>query len=106
MKYKYCPRCRKAYIRSYLEKENCMYCNGVCEVVDVKRNATYYFGYAMLVIGAAAVLVPRFIAVSDRAYFLYFGIALAIAGSVMVIVGSSKMAGAAAESCERELTEK
>lgn len=105
MKYKYCPRCRKAYIRSYFEKEGCMYCNADCEIIDVKRNATYYFGYAMLVLGAASVLVPRFVAVADRSYFMYFGIGLAVAGSVMVVIGSTKMAKAAAEAYEKGRSE-
>jgi len=105
VKYKYCPRCRKAYIRSYLEKENCIYCNADCEIVDVKRNALYYFGYSMLVIGAASALVPRFMVVSDRSYFLYFGIALAIAGSAMIVIGSSRMAKSAAEQFEKKQSE-
>ena len=35
MKYKYCQNCERAYIKSRLEKDNCIYCNEPCETVDV-----------------------------------------------------------------------
>jgi hypothetical protein len=101
VKYNYCPQCRKAYIRSHFERDSCMYCNSGCEVVDVKRNTLYYFGYAMLLIGAAGALVPRFAAVADRTPFLVFGAGLAVAGCVAVVMGTSRMAREAAESFEK-----
>ena len=96
MKYKYCQNCKKAYIRSRLEKDNCIYCNEPCETVDVKRNGIYYYGYAIMILGAGSVLVPRFAVVSDPAVYLVMGIVLAFVGTVFVIMGSIKMAKTAA----------
>ena len=96
MKYKYCQNCKKAYIRSRLEKNNCIYCGQPCETVDVKRNGIYYYGYAVMILGAGSVLVPRFTVVSDSTTYLVVGIVLAFVGSVFVMMGSTKMAKTAA----------
>ena len=97
MKYKYCQNCERAYIKSRLEKDNCIYCNEPCETVDVKRNGIYYYGYAVMILGAASVLVPKFTAVSDPMSYLIVGIVLAFVGSVFIMMGSSKMAKTAME---------
>ncbi len=96
MRYKYCQSCEKAYVRSRLEKDNCIYCNEPCETVDVKRNGIYYYGYAVMILGAGSVLVPRFTVVSDPTTYLVVGIVLAFVGTVFVMMGSSKMAKTAA----------
>ena len=96
MRYKYCQNCEKAYVKSRLEKDNCIYCNEPCETVNVKRNGTYYYGYTLMVIGAGSVLVPRFTVVSDSATYFVVGIVLAFVGTVFVIMGSVKMAKTAA----------
>ena len=97
VKYKYCQSCEKAYIKSRLEKDNCIYCNEPCETVDVKRNGIYYYGYALMVLGAGSVLVPRFTVVSDPTTYLVVGIVLAFVGTMFIIMGSSKMAKTAIE---------
>ena len=97
MKYKYCPRCKKAYIRSRLEKDECIYCNGKCETVNVKRNGLYYLGYGIMIAGAACAFIPRVIAVSDEMPYWVLGLALAGAGAVIVMMGSMKMAQAAVD---------
>jgi len=97
VKYKYCQNCKKAYVRSRLEKDNCIYCNQPCETVDVKRNNWYYFGYAIMVIGAISALTPRIIEVSGQTFFIIIGLVLAFAGAAFVMMGSVNMANAAAE---------
>ena len=97
MKYQYCPSCKKAYVKSRLEKDNCIYCRERCHTVDVKRNGLYYFGYAIMILGAASALIPRFMEVSGGTFFIVMGIALAIAGAVFVMMGSTRMAKTAAE---------
>ena len=77
MKYKYCPSCKKAYVKSRLEKDTCMYCNGPATTVDVKRNRLYYFGYAIMILGATSAFIPRFTEVSGPTFFFVMGIALA-----------------------------
>jgi len=96
VKYKYCQSCEKAYIKSRMEKDNCIYCNEPCETVDVKRNGIYYYGYAVMIIGAGSVLVPRFTVVSDPSIYLVIGIVLAFVGAAFVMKGSNKMAKTAA----------
>lgn len=96
MKYKYCQNCDKAYIKSRLEKDNCIYCNKPCETVDVKRNGTYYYGYALMILGAGSVLVPKFTVVPDPNTYLVAGIVFAFVGTVFVMIGSVKMAKTAA----------
>ena len=96
MKYNYCPNCKKAYVKSRLEKDRCIYCNSYCETVDVKRNNLYYFGYSLMLLGAGSALIPRFIAVSGTIFFMIMGILLVIAGTAFVMMGSLGMAKAAA----------
>jgi hypothetical protein len=96
VRYKYCPKCKKAYVRSRLEGDGC-YCGADCETIDVKRNSLYYFGYGIMILGAASAFVPRFMVVADSSPFIYFGIALVIVGSIFVVVGSTKMAKTAVE---------
>ena len=102
MKYKYCQSCKKAYVRSRLEKDNCIYCNQTCETVDVKRNGLYYYGYAVMILGAGSVLVPRFAVVSGPDNYIVMGMVLAFVGVVFVMMGSVRMAkDAAAEAIEK-----
>ena len=106
MKYKYCQSCEKAYIKSRLEKDNCIYCNEHCETVDVKRNGVYYYGYAVMILGAGSVLVPRFTVVPDPSIYLVMGIVLAFVGAAFIMMGSSKMAKTAvSEAAEKIASE-
>ncbi|MDD4307697.1 MAG: hypothetical protein PHU53_02680 [Thermoplasmata archaeon] len=97
MKYKYCAKCQRSYIRSRLEGDRCIYCGTDCETIDVKRNGLYYFGYTLMLIGAASVLIPRFMTVTGPSLFVYTGIAVVVAGAVFVVMGSTKMAKTAEE---------
>ncbi len=96
MKYKYCPECRKAYIKSRLEKDKCIYCGKPCEVVEVRRNRQYYLGYGVIVLGAAVMLVIRFW-FYNLILLWTVGIITILAGGWLVMVGSNKMARKAAE---------
>lgn len=102
MKYNYCPTCKKAYVKSRLEKDNCIYCHEKCEIVDVKRNGLYYFGYAIMILGAVSAFIPRFMEVSGTTFFIVMGIALAFTGAVFIMMGSVKMAKTAAEAAKPE----
>ena len=102
MKYKYCQNCERAYIKSRIEKDNCIFCNEPCETIDVKRNGIYYYGYAVMILGAASVLVPRFTIVTDPTTYLVVGVVLAFVGAVFVMMGSTKMAKTAIEMAEAE----
>lgn len=98
MKYKYCPSCQKAYVKSRIERDECIYCGKVCEVVDVKRNRLYYVGYGVMMAGAGSVLYPRFDpSVSGPTFYIVMGIVLAFGGAVLVMMGSVGMAKSAAE---------
>ncbi|MCK5397609.1 MAG: hypothetical protein KAJ33_05110 [Thermoplasmata archaeon] len=97
MKYKYCPSCKKAYIRSRLEKDTCIYCHEQCQTVDVKRNKLFYFGYGIMILGATSVFIPRFMTVSETMIFTVMGVSLAFAGAAFIMMGSVKMAKSAAE---------
>jgi hypothetical protein len=97
VKYKYCQSCDKAYIRSRLEKDKCIFCNEPCETVDVKRNAVYYYGYTIMIVGAGSVLIPRLTYGYVPFNYLIVGIVLAFVGAVFVMMGSTKMARTAAE---------
>jgi len=102
MKYKYCQSCKKAYVKSRLEKDNCIYCNLPCETVDVKRSSLYYLGYSVMVIGAVSVLIPRFTVVSGPTFFIIMGMVLAFAGAVFVMMGSVRMAKTAVETLHKK----
>lgn len=102
MRYKYCAKCRKAYIKSRLEGDRCIYCSAKCETLDVKRNSMYYFGYALMLVGAVAVVVPRVLDTSGDSFFTFVGLALAIAGMVFVVMGSTRMAKTAVEMARAE----
>jgi hypothetical protein len=102
VKYKYCAKCNKAYIRSRLETDKCVYCGYDCDTIDVKRNGLYYFGYGIMILGAVSAFIPRYMAVTDSTFFIYFGIALVIAGSVFVVMGSTRMAKTALETALRK----
>jgi hypothetical protein len=97
VRYKYCAKCQKAYIRSRLETDNCVYCGHECETIDVKRNGLYFFGYGIMILGAASAFIPRFTEVSDASVFIYFGIGLAVVGSIFVVMGSTRMAKTAVD---------
>lgn len=99
MKYKYCPECKKAYLKSRLEKDKCIYCGKTCEIVDVKRSGRYYLGYALMVIGAVVMLIIR-LWLDNAPYLWIFGIVIVVAGVFLVMDASSKMAKKAAESVQ------
>ena len=96
MKYNCCPKCRKAYIKSRLEKDRCIYCGSTCKTIDVKRNGLYYLGYGIMLAGATAAFVPRFVLVSNGDVFFAAGMGMVIGGSVCVVMGSTQMARDAA----------
>ncbi len=96
VKYKYCPECGKAYLKSRLEKDKCIYCGKPCQVVDVKRNRQYYLGYGVIVLGAVVILVIRFW-FYNMILLWTVGIITILAGGMLVMVGSNKMARKAAE---------
>lgn len=102
MKYKYCQGCKKAYVRSRLEKDNCIYCNEPCETVDVKRNGLYWIGYSVMIIGAGGALYPRIVEVDGSTFYLTVGVVLAIGGAALVMMGSIRMAQAAANMASRK----
>ena len=77
-----------------------MYCGGQCETVEVGRTRMYYFGYTIMLIGAASAFIPRFQAVSTPIAFIIMGLALAVVGSVAVIAASIGMAREAAKNAE------
>ena len=97
MKYNYCPKCDKAYVKSRLEGDRCIYCSSVCETVDVRRNGLYYLGYGIMLGGAGAAVLPRFVETTGGNFFLALGVALVVAGSVFVVMGNSRMAVTARE---------
>ena len=97
MKYKYCPTCKKAYIKSRLEKDACIYCHEQCQTVDVKRNGLFYFGYGIMILGATCVFIPRFMTVSETTIFIVVGVSLAFTGAAFIMMGSVKMAKTATE---------
>ena len=92
VKYKYCQNCKKAYIKSHLEKDNCMYCNQPCEIVDVKRNGLYYAGNLVMIAGATVTLAPRLTTLPGSIFYLITGILILIAGIVLVMKGGVRMA--------------
>jgi uncharacterized protein (DUF983 family) len=102
VKYKYCAECRKAYVKSRLEGDKCIYCGNVCEVVDVKKSPLYYFGYIVLVLGAVVIFLMR--GLDTILLWLIFAFFLVL-GSMLVIKASSKMAKEAAAKVA-EATEK
>jgi hypothetical protein len=95
VKYNYCAKCDKAYVKSRLEKDSCIYCGSGCETVDVKRNGLYYIGYAIMLGGAASAMVPRIIEVQGTNLYIGLGIVLLVAGIVFIMKGGAKMAEAA-----------
>ena len=97
MRYKYCPECKKAYIKSSLEGDRCIYCNADCEVIDVRRNGLYYLGYGMTVAGAVCVAAPRLAEIENGTPLVILGLAVAVAGMALVVMGSLRMAKDAAE---------
>jgi hypothetical protein len=101
VKYKYCPGCKKAYLKSRLEKDKCIYCGKSCEVVEVKRNRQYYLGYGVMVLGAIIMLILR---VYDFNTILLWvvGIFFILSGGFLVIAASNKMAKSAVEIVKRD----
>lgn len=99
VKYKYCPECKKAYIKSRLEKDKCIYCGKPCEVVEVRRNHQYYLGYGVILLGAAVMLVIRFWFYNTILLWTV-GILTILAGGWLVLASSNKMARDAAERIE------
>ncbi len=106
MKYNYCAKCDKAYIKSRLEKDICIYCGSHCETVDIKRNGMYYLGYSIMLAGAASALIPRFVAVSGPELFLSAGIGLVVGGSVVTVMANGAMTNAAKQKALEQLEDK
>jgi multisubunit Na+/H+ antiporter MnhG subunit len=94
MKYKYCPSCDKTYVKSRLEGDKCVHCGKVCEVRVVKKNALYYIGYAILILGAIIVFLYR--EFNDALLWVIF-ILILVSGGTLIMVGSTKMARQATE---------
>ena len=103
MKYNYCPKCDRAYVKSRLEKDRCIYCGGVCETVDVKRSGLYYIGYAIALAGSICAVLPNNVAVPEPMLIMAMGVALLVVGIAIVFKGSIKMAKAAKEAANVEL---
>jgi uncharacterized protein (DUF983 family) len=103
VKYKYCPACKKAYVKSRLEMDKCIYCGEMCEVVEVKKTPLYYVGYLVLIIGAVVIFLLR--GLDTILLWLVFAFFL-ILGSILVIGASNKMAKEAAAMVSRERDEK
>jgi len=101
VKYKYCPECKKAYLKSRLEKEKCIYCGKPCEIVDIKRSGRYYMGYGIMVLGAVVMFVVRFW-FSDINYLWIWGIVFVVLGAILVMDASNKMAARAAETVRKK----
>ena len=102
MKYKYCPDCKKAYIKSRLEKEKCIYCGKPCRVIKVRRTGQYYLGYALMLAGAIAVLVLRIQEVSS--VFIWAALILfVVSGGILVVLAGDNMAKSAADLVEKEI---
>lgn len=101
MKYKYCPSCKKAYLKSRLEKDKCIYCGKECRIVDVKRTGLYYLGYAIIVLGAIVMLVLR-LNEFDTVLIWLIGILVIIIGGMTVMAASNNMAKNAAETVRKE----
>jgi hypothetical protein len=106
VKYNYCPKCDKAYVKSRLEKDRCIYCNSPAETVDVRRNGLYYLGYGIMLGGAASAMLPRLAAVSEPNLYIILGVALVIAGTAFVLMGGARMARAAKDVFLEERAEK
>jgi hypothetical protein len=96
VKYNYCPDCEKAYLKSRLEKDRCIYCGSACNTVDVKRSRLYYFGYGLMALAAVVIIVTRLW--FDDYFILWLGgIFLIIMGGAVVLDANGKMARRAAE---------
>ncbi len=104
MKYKYCSECKKAYLKSRLEKDKCIYCGNACEVVEVKRNRQYYLGYGVMVLGAVIMLILRLLNFNTVLLWV-IGIFFILLGGFLVIAASNKMAKSAAEIVKGDKTE-
>lgn len=104
MKYKYCPECKKAYLKSRLEKDKCIYCENACEVVEVKRNRQYYLGYGVMVLGAVIMLIMRLQNFNTLLLWVV-GIFFIILGGFLVISASNKMAKSAADIVKGDISE-
>jgi len=104
MKYKYCPDCKKAYIKSHLEKDKCIYCGKPCKVIVVKRTGQYYLGYALMLAGAVAVLLLRIENVSS--YLIWSALILfVVTGGIIVVIAGDNMAKNAVEEINDETVE-
>lgn len=95
MKYNYCPECDKAYLKSRLEKDRCIFCGKPCEAVDVKRSRRYYLGYGTMVLGAVVTLIIR-IWFYDVTLLWLAGIFFILVGGIIVLDANSRMAKSAA----------
>ncbi|MDO9536855.1 MAG: hypothetical protein Q7J68_00870 [Thermoplasmata archaeon] len=92
MRYNYCPRCNKAFVKSRVDQDNCIYCSGKAEPVNVKRSGLYFLGYGIMMAGAICVFLPRLMVLEGPTFYYVIGVSMAVAGSVLVIVASTRMA--------------
>ena len=104
MKYKYCPECKKAYLKSKLERDKCIYCGKRTEIVDVRRSKRYYQGYAIMLLGAALIVIIR-LWFSDFTLLWLAGIFFIIFGGWLVMDASGQMAKEAAEMVKKDRDE-
>lgn len=95
MKYKYCPECDTAYLKSRLERERCIICGKPTRVVEVKRCGRYYLGYATMVLGAAIMVITR-LWFTDDLLFWIGGIFVIIFGGAIILDANGRMAKQAA----------
>jgi len=91
VKYVYCDNCDKAYLKSRLEREKCIYCGKASEIVDVKRNRLYYAGYITMVLGAVLMVAIRFLFYNIWLLWIV-GLAFIISGGVLILKGNGEMA--------------
>jgi len=96
VKYNYCPECDKAYMKSRLEKDRCIFCGNACELVEIKRSGQYYIGYALMGLGAAVIVMAR-LWLNDDFLLWLGGILLVIMGAAVVLDANGKMSKKAAE---------
>ena len=101
VKYKYCPECKKAFVKGRLEREKCIFCGARCEVVEVRRSRQYYVGYGVMVLGAVIMIILRWLNVNTLLLWTV-GIFFIILGGYLVVAASNRMAMHAAEAVTGE----
>ena len=56
-----------------------------------------------MIVGAGSALAPRIIELSGATFFMVMGIVLAVGGAILVMMGSVRMAKAAADLAKNEI---